>query len=177
MANDEVVDVRDLGVALIEGANADVDLAVSLGEARRHLALNLGAHGARHGREIEAEPGKLFAVEADLDLGVPHLGRGSEIDETGDIGKRRGNLSGGIVEFVNGVGVDLDLNGCSEREERRSLEVEMELLGLGQTRSQTGDDRLLLEGGGPRVHSHLDPSRVLTLGSGGGQRQARAARD
>ncbi len=86
----------------------------------------------RHGGEIEAEAGELFAVEADLDLGVAHLGRGAQIDQTGDIGERRGHLAGGVVELLDGVGVDLDLDGCPEGEEGGSLEVEVELLGVGQ---------------------------------------------
>ena len=58
-------------------------------------------------RADETESGELLAVETNLDLGVAQFGRGTKIDEAGDVGQGRGDH--GAHHGVGQVGLELVL--------------------------------------------------------------------
>ena len=84
LSDDHLLDVADLGAPHLDGADGDVDVAVTLVKPRRNLALDLVANRAGHAEHVEPQRHDLVAVEAHLQFGIAQSGRGLDVDEAGD---------------------------------------------------------------------------------------------
>jgi hypothetical protein len=122
----EVPDLVDAVDLLLQHAHAHVDTVVAAAQVGGHVALDLVAHGLRHGQQVQPPGGEALAVVADAQLRVAGPQVRAHVAQRIDVRQPVHHVVGRAPQLRQVVTEHRHLDRGAEREQRGILDLDLE---------------------------------------------------